>query len=210
MSATTLPTAPTATFERLRTLAVRSIFSVWAALVVVPGAYLMAGHLLTLPVPDDGDPLVAAAVDATRAPDERGRWLAVHVMCTDCGCSQLLMTHLVTRRALPDVRERIVLVGHDEAFAKRARNAGFGFEEVTAEELALRYRAESAPMLLVASPAGKLLYAGGYADRKRGPDAKDVDVIRGLLGGERVEKLPLFGCAVSKKLQKDLDPLGLR
>ena len=209
-SKTPPPIAPMRLLGRARAFAVRSVFSVWAALVVVPGAYLMAGHLLTLPVPEDGDPRVAAAVVATRAPDEQGRWLAVHVMYEDCGCSQRLMTYLLSRRALPDVRERIVLVGHDEALAKRAREAGFAFEELDAEELQRRYRAESAPMLLVASPTGKLLYAGGYADRKRGPATKDVEVLHHLMRGERVEKLPLFGCAVSQKLQEDLDPLGLK
>jgi hypothetical protein len=197
-------------FARARAFLVRSLFSVWAAIVIVPSAYMMAGHLLTLPVPAEGDPRVAAAVDATRAPDERGRWLAVHIMNEDCGCSQRLMTYLLSRRALADVRERIVLIGHDDALAKRARDAGFGFEELGPAELTQRYLAESAPMLMVANPAGKLLYVGGYADRRRGPDTKDLDVIHHLQRGERVEKLPLFGCAVSEKLQEDLDPLGLK
>jgi hypothetical protein len=195
---------------RVRTVFVRASFSAWVVTVTVPGAYLMAGHLLTLPAPEETDPRVAVAIDATRTPAERGAWLVVHVMYADCGCSQRLLTQLIARHALPDVRERVVLVGHDEAMAARLRDAGFAFEEVTASELAERYRAESAPMLMVASPAGALVYAGGYADRKRGPDTKDVDVVRRLQRGERVQRLPLYGCAVSKKLQGELDPLGLK
>ena len=202
------------TFQSLgvlvRTALVRVGFSAWNVTVTVPGAYLMAGHLLTLPTPVETDPAVAAAIDAAREPADRGRWLVVHVMYADCGCSQRLLTQLVTRRALPDVRERVVLVGHDEALGARLRNAGFGFEELTAEELAQKYRAESAPMLMVANPAGALVYAGGYSDRKRGPETKDVEVVRQLQRGERVARLPLYGCAVSKKLQGELDPLGLK
>ena len=198
---------PTATLiARARVVIVRAAFSLWAAAVVVPGAYLMAGHLLTLRVPSEGDPVVAAAVDATRSPEDRGRWLAVHVMYADCGCSQRLMTYLISRRSLPDIRERIVLVGHDDALASRARVAGFAFEELSAEALAARYHAESAPMLIVASPDGKLRYAGGYADRKRGPDTKDVDILRRLQRGERVRDLPLYGCAVSQN--KQVHPFG--
>lgn len=196
--------------SRVRRFAVRLGFSAWAAVVLVPGAYLMADHLLTLPAPNDGDPRVEAALEEARAPEDRGRWLAVHLMYQDCGCSQRLLAHLLSRGALPDVRERIVLIGHDDALAARAKRAGFSFEELTPEGLAARYHAEAAPMMLVAAPDGKLRYVGGYSDRKRGPDTMDVDILHRLAEGRRVAALPLFGCAVSEKLQGEIDPLGIK
>ena len=186
------------------------IFWLWVPAILVPCAYLMAGHLVTLPRPDPADPDVAQAIDAARAPRERGVWMAVHVLSGGCGCSGRVLEHLVERRPMEGLREKILFVGEPTELLRRAVAAGFTVESLTGDELAARYRIEAAPLLLVADPGGELRYSGGYTERKQSPTIGDVSVLSRLRAGERVAPLPLFGCAVSRHLQKTLDPLGLK
>jgi hypothetical protein len=108
--------------------------------VIVVCAYLLGGHLLTLPKPAQADPRLARALAALRAGEGRPRWIALHVLYEGCRCSRRVFDHLVARGASPAMAERVLLVG----------------------------------------------------------------------GSEAVAALPLFGCAVSARLQRDTDPLGLR
>jgi hypothetical protein len=181
---------------------------------MVPSSYLLAGHLLTLPRPDQSEVLRAALRDR-RVPGNPDRWTALHVLYADCGCSRRILDHLLERRALPGLDERIVLVlGEDETEAGALRPpalaAGFTFEVLTPEDLEARLGVESSPLLVIADPAGAARYVGGYTDRKRGPDIEDAAILARLRQGERVAPLPVFGCATSKKLQRKLDPLSLK
>lgn len=183
----------------------------WIPAIVLPGASLMAGHLLTLPKPSDADPVMGAAIASARPPSSEGRFFALHVLLGSCACSQRILTHLVDRGPRRDLDERVVVVDpEDAAPAERARAAGFDVESITRAELFARYKIEAAPLLVVASPAGKVAYVGGYTDRKQSLAVRDVDLESRLVRGEHVEPLPTFGCAVSTGLQRRVDPLGVR
>lgn len=177
----------------------------------------MAGHLVSLPVPSATDSRLRTSL-ATGPGVTKGRWSAHHVLYQSCGCSQQVLAHLLERRARPDVMETIVYV-RDPAVADaaelaavgaQAQRAGFGFETSTPKELERRYAVESAPFLLVGDGSGRVLYAGGYTRRSGSKQIEDTDIIDGLEAGHRMSVLPVFGCAVSSRVQQAIDPLGLK
>ena len=128
----------------------------------------------------------------------------------DCPCSRRVLRRVLERNPVDGAAERIVLVGHDIQPDKAAIDRGFDVDTVTPVELKAKYGVESAPLLLVADSVGRILYSGGYTDRKQGYEVKDQRVIEGLVAGEQVESLPVYGCAVSSELQALVDPLRLK
>jgi hypothetical protein len=197
--------------QQIRRIAARVAFFLWIPAVMVPGSYLLARHVLTLPKPASTDPALARALGQLRGADGRNSWLALHVLYGECGCSQRVLAKLLLRGPAPQVEERIVFIGGDDAGPEaRARALGYTFERVTREQLVERYHLESAPLFVVADPANRVRYVGGYTDRKQGEVIRDRDVLTKLVQGQDVEPLPTFGCAVSKKLESALNPLGLR
>jgi len=130
------------------------------------------------------------------------------VLYAACRCSQGIIEHLAASSRPPATVEKILWVGGESAALGGAARGGFEVIHTSAEELAERYGIEAAPLLLVADPAGRLRYAGGYTQRKQGSDVRDVEIIRDLQSGGATSSLPLFGCAVSRGLQRRLDPLS--
>lgn len=177
----------------------------------------MAGHLVSLPVPKVTDSRLRSSLGA--GPDVvQGRWSAHHVLYQSCGCSQRVLAHLLERRARPDLVETVVYVRdpsssdvaeRDEVSAK-VRVAGFGFEASTPAELESRYAVESAPFLLVGDGSGGVRYAGGYTERSGSKQIEDIAIIDGLKAGRKMGPLPVFGCAVSSRVQEAIDPLRLK
>lgn len=199
-----------ATSGRTRAVRVgaRLLLGAWAALAFVVGASLMAAHAYTLPKPAVADDAFVGAIDSLRERDETG-WVAVHVLYAECRCSQRIFDHLLASTRPPGVKEKVLLVGEAEDFAARARARGIAVVSVTPRELAEHYRIESAPLLLVVDPDGAVRYAGGYTERKQGPEIEDIALIERVLREETTTPLPLFGCAVSERLRAILDPLGI-
>jgi hypothetical protein len=193
--------------SRLRHLG-KALLVLWLPAIVVPGALLMAAHVLTLPAPAAGD--VGRALGSSRSESERGRLLAVHVLYGACPCSRRVVDHLVARGARRDVAERVLLVDGAPAIGAQLAGAGFLVEWLSADELHRRYHIESVPLLVVAGRDDTVLYMGGYTSAKQGPDIRDVAIIDEALAGGAAASLPLFGCAVSRELQRKIDPLGLK
>lgn len=197
--------------------AARAVLITWALALLCGGSYLLAPHLLTLPIPTAADPRLGALVlpgAPAEVPAAHRGLQAVHILYSACKCSQQVLEHLLARGARPELwSERILLVGlrevPDGGAALRARAAARGFrvDEVTAGELRSRYHIEAAPLLLVAEGGGRIHYLGGYSDRKRGPVIRDLEIAAALTRGASPRALPVFGCAVSASLQATLDPL---
>lgn len=193
------------------------LFTLWAAAMTVICSYLLARHLLTLPTPAAADPGLVAAIQRSRAPAEQGRWLALHVLLADCGCSRRVADHLVRRGPLAEraLAERVILIrdpgqpGQAPDLAGRLRARGFAIEELPASALPGRYPIEAAPLLLVADPAGAVRYLGGYSARKQGPTLLDAAILRELLQGRSPPPLPAFGCPATASLRAVIDPLRL-
>jgi hypothetical protein len=194
---------------RVRRVAVVASLTLWASAGLAVGANMMVGHWASLPRPASGGGLAGLASEG-RAEPETGRWTALHVLYTSCRCSQRILDHLWTRRALPGIDERVALVGPPGSHPALAAAAGYRVELLTPAELAARYGVVAAPLLLVADASGRIRYSGGYTDRKQGPEIRDGQIIAALLRDDTPAELPLFGCAVSRELQRVLDPLRLK
>ena len=64
-------------------------------------------------------------------------------------------------------------------------------------------------MLAILSPENVVRYRGGYATRKQAYEIGDVALYEGTRSGTDLRPLPIFGCAISERLEQMLDPLNL-
>ncbi len=135
--------------------------------------------------------------------------MAVHVLYTECQCSQRIVEHLLTTDRPRDVVERVLLVGLDPALERRLGARGFQVVHSTTTELATRYHVAAVPLFVVVAPAGGVRYAGGYTTRKQGLDVRDLEILGDTGADRRPAALPLLGCAVSDRLRASLNPLGI-
>jgi hypothetical protein len=171
---------------------------VWAVGVVVLGSLLTAVHALPLRV---SRPNVVAK--------GTGQWTTVHALATKCGCSKRLFQHLVARRAMPGVAERVLLVDATREWTVALEQAGFEVIALDAPTLRAEYGVEAAPLFGVRTPTGEVAYWGAYAAQRSAPP-QDVELFERARAGARPDALPLFGCAVSRELQQRSDPLKLK
>ncbi|MBL9039674.1 MAG: hypothetical protein JNG84_14250, partial [Archangium sp.] len=94
--------------------AAKWVFWLLAPVPVVLVGLLMAGHVLTLPKPDE----------RTLAHAPRGHgFRALHVMALTCACSRGLIRHLVERGAQASWQETVALIGRDDALETELRQA---------------------------------------------------------------------------------------
>jgi hypothetical protein len=189
-------------------------FWVWSVGAAVVCAYLLAGHLLAMPTPVRAarNGVLSNALTELRKPGPRGR-LAVHVLLGSCGCSKRVLAHLVDRGVAAGYDEHVMIVDATEQQASdavRLRLRGFVVTKVSSDELATRYSIESAPLLVVLDATDGVAYLGGYGDRKQAIDLRDVEILDRIRERTPVAALPTFGCAVSARLRRAIDPLGLR
>lgn len=176
----------------------------WFVAMGTVAATLLARHLIPLPLPED-----TSTLSSLRSVDETGRWVAVHVLYSECPCSRRIIEHLLTSERPPDVVEHVVLVGERAELASLLRLRGFQVLEVTPEELVEWFGIEAVPLLVVLGPDDTTRYSGGYAERKQGPELLDLEIIARARAGYDDEALPLFGCAASQGLRQIFNPLGL-
>jgi hypothetical protein len=182
-----------------------SILAAWIVVMLVGLAALSVKHMASLPEPEDEALLSRAMLELRQS--SRKTFL-VHVIYAECSCARALYTHLVARRPFPGAEEAILFVGTDPNKAEAAKRVGFSFTTVSAPDLASRFGLEAAPVLIVFDAAGRLRYAGGYYAHPATITPLDERIYAQLTAGASVEPLSVFGCAVSSRLQKSLNPLG--
>jgi len=119
------------------------------------------------------------------------------------------MRHLTERERPEGVSELVVLVGDDLGMRRALTARGFAVDVVDTETLQERYHVQAVPLLVVLDPLSRVRYAGGYTTRKQGPDIQDTRIVEELKNDRSIAALPLYGCAVSARLRKAVDPLGL-
>ena len=176
---------------------------VWFVMLVFCSAGLLARHLLAMPTPLKTVRLGAHLM--TLVPGHGPKtWLAVHVLSSECQCSQRVVTHLLDTPRPSGWTEVVLWVGDIEPSAELVRR--FDVRRVAAADLA-SYEIEAAPLLVAVSPDGMVRYAGGYTDRKQGPVFHDVEVLAAARASIEVPGLPLFGCATSERLKGALAAL---
>lgn len=189
--------------SKVRAWVGRSVLAAWFVGMVVVGAGLLAKHLVALPTASAAD--VAPAMNALRTDSERGQWLAVHVLSADCRCSRRVAEHLAQSERPSDWKEVVLWVG-DGPIDVHLDPAHFDVRHLSVADL-VTTGVEAAPSLILVDPNGKVRYSGGYTDRKQGAFVADLKILRAVHEGESVAPLPLFGCAVSERLQSQLASL---
>lgn len=200
------------------------VIPIWAIVLTLVCSSLMVGHWVSLPTPAIGSTLESAELQGkspinTRSTLDRStldrlpaedRWLVSHFLYADCPCSRKVLDYVVHREPLANVNERIVLIGHPQPTELEAAQAKFSVELISPEALLAQYGVESAPLLVVTDRDGTIKYAGGYTHRKQGLDYQDQSIVRQLVAGSQVDSLPLYGCAVSQRLKRIIDPMSLK
>ena len=189
--------------RRLRNGLGRTILLVWFGGLTMLAAGLLARHLIALPAPSATE-LLGKRLSSLASPTPS--YVAVHVLSSECPCSQRVVHHLVDTDRPPGWHEVVLWVGDlppaPELVAK------FDVRKLTAAELAA-LGIEAAPILIAIDPSGRIRYSGGYTDRKQGAVFHDLDALAAVRGPTDLVALPVFGCAVSERLQKHLSRLPI-
>jgi hypothetical protein len=169
------------------------LLAVWASAGVIVGGSLMRSHWVPLPVP-------AADSSPMTVPAGGDGWATLHVLQAECGCSRRVLARLRERPPEPGVRERVLWVS-DGPDSDVSFPDGYEVERLSGGELARKYHIAAAPVLVVIDPTGAARYCGGYTARKRGPDIRDLEILRATRGGTPPAPLPVYGCAVAAQLK---------
>lgn len=180
----------------------RVLLLVWVPLVMIVIGLLMVNHTIAMPSPDRPELLQAALLELDEGPD-----VTVHIIYANCSCTDLLVEHLISRRANPS--ELVLYVGEPRPSHTALSTSGFKVIRLLPGELETKLGLEAAPVLL-ALRGGTLAYAGGYFRYPAAVRPLDVSIVQRIDQGEAVKGLPIFGCAVSPRLQRQVDPLGLQ
>ena len=138
-----------------------------------------------------------------------GRWRLLHALDMSCPCSKRIYEYLLERRATRDAEERVLLVRGDAHEEAELLGRGFAVARIDGEELQSRYGIVAVPSLVVHRPDGSVAYRGAHRPRPHLAPA-DLGILARARSGQAVAPLPVLGCAVSRALREQLDPLGLK
>lgn len=180
---------------------------VWATLVAAVITFQMASHVLSMPLPKNVNRFIEQIM-GSRHPDP-GKWTLVHVIYDHCSCTGSLLKHWVDRGPSKNAREVIMVVGDHIPYEKELEKAGFIIDKMERDPFVERFGIEAAPLLTVLDSHGNLKYMGGYFRSSATKIPLDEEIIRRTYLGETIEPLPLYGCALSRRLRKYIDPFGL-
>lgn len=152
----------------------------WAAVLVVQIGSWSATHAVPL---RDGELSISLAPDA--------KWHAVHVLVDNCACSRAVAEHLAHRGPQPGWIEEVWILNAASLIAvPNFPTTSLSPARAHASGLT------GGPRLLLFSPAGVLVWSGGYTPRKpRGAlELADLSTMRELASGHQPALVPVFGC----------------
>lgn len=178
----------------------RVAVTAWFGAMLALGAALLAKHVVALPTPAKNEQL-GSALGALRPSEARGKWLAVHVLYSECRCSQRLVAHLLSTARPNGWQEMILWVGNGTP--DPALDQHYRVKRVSSAELS-RLGIEAVPLLVVLDPENQLRYVGGYSRSKQGPALDDLRILGEAQQDKTLVGLPIFGCAVSDRLKRQL------
>ncbi len=178
----------------------------WVIVTLAGLAFLSLGHIAAMPAPDGEARLTRELLALRRDPS---RSFFVHVIYAGCSCTERLFGHLTGRARFPGADELVLFVGEDPAKRLSAERAGLRFVTASPSDLAARYGIEAAPVLIAFDAAGRLRYLGGYYNHPSTIFPLDEKIHAQLAQGAAPQPLPVFGCAVSPRLQDSVDPFGI-
>jgi hypothetical protein len=178
---------------------------VWAlAAFLVCGS--LAGAHAALPKPQEYAKL-ERSVAALRDPAGPS-WLSVHALYSHCRCSERILAQLLDRAATSGIQEHVLWVGPSSEREAALYTKGFRVHTVSPLQLQRDFGAVAVPLLVVTDGHDRVHYAGGYG--KSSGEVRDREILETALRNERQAELPIVGCAVSRSLQKLVDPFGLK
>ena len=177
----------------------------WAVLAVVLGSVLMSYHQ---PFVQPSDALLVLA-----GPGDGTHWRAVHLLSGSCGCSQVVMKHLLKRGKLSEVAEQVIIVDgaetylpDSEALMRTLQTRGFAVSHLSIRDVPAQAGLRGVPLLMYASPDDRPEYVGGYGMNSD----KDEEIYRKVRAGGTPRPLPLLGCAVGAALRSSVDPFRFK
>jgi hypothetical protein len=182
------------------------LIAAWAGLALLGISSLALPHMAALPQAQPETRIERALLSLRRGNNTR---FVVHVIYARCSCTERLFAHLVSRRAFTDAEEIVLFVGEDAVKRDAALGAGYHYASIAPDDLFTGFGLEAAPVLFAFDARGRLRYAGGYFDHPSTSKSLDESLYARVVAGEAPRALPLYGCAVSRRLQDSVDPLGI-
>jgi hypothetical protein len=140
----------------------------------------------------------------------------VHFLTPLCSCSKAIKDQLIERGPLnvKGVYEFVVLIDDPGEFSAEFSKSGFSISQIDTKQISqeLQESLIGVPLLMILDEQKTLKYLGGYSDQVMTPLSK-IQVkkqLTKLMANKEVAEFPVKGCAVSKKYQSLLDPLGVK
>ncbi|MBC77095.1 MAG: hypothetical protein CME64_13865 [Halobacteriovoraceae bacterium] len=140
----------------------------------------------------------------------------VHFLTPSCSCSKVIKEDLLKRTPLSSeiIQEKVVLIDDfDRHFTKALLAKGYNVLNISYESLSTEIpeAVNAVPMLVIHDKKNHLQYAGGYSKNTITPLTK-IDIKSLIKKSKSIDhkEYPVRGCAVSKKYQALLDPMGVK
>jgi hypothetical protein len=143
-----------------------------------------------------------------RAGEATGQWVMTHGLALRCPCSRRIVDYLVKRGATPTADERVLLVDATDEAQQRLLAAGFTVTSVSSEALT-GMGFVAVPGLVIRRPDGSVAYAGAHAPKRSGP-IDDLAILQAANGTAPIKPFAVLGCALSRALSDQTDPLALK
>ncbi|MBO9666704.1 MAG: hypothetical protein J7501_07800 [Bdellovibrio sp.] len=143
---------------------------------------------------------------------QQATWGLTHVVSAECKCSAKVIDYLIARGPSADAKEEIVVLGPMPAQAQALKDKGYSLRALKPEEMTDDISHLGVPFLLISTPQGDNVYAGGYSEKsvQDGSPIRDLEILHSLQGKGTAKSFPIFGCAVSRRLQKVIDPFSIK
>lgn len=136
-----------------------------------------------------------------------------HFITPACSCSQQVYKHLLSRKPLEN--ELAIIIDDNELeFEKNLKAKGYKVQLIETKKLDAEKAdmIKGVPLLVIYDNNLETQYVGGYSDKSITPFTK-INIqsfLNNIEKKRKIASMPVIGCAVSKKYQKLLDPLGLK
>lgn len=148
---------------------------------------------------------------------ERKSLNIVHFLTPSCSCSKIIKENLLGRKSLnsSELSEKVVLIDDfDGSFSKKLKEKGFEVINFNYQEISKQMpdAINAVPLLVIYDTNGILKYGGGYDQFSITPFTKIniAKIITEIKSNQDPKAYPIKGCAVSRKYQSLLDPLGVK
>jgi hypothetical protein len=208
----------TQTTSRGRGPMVVGLILAWAVVMVAFMSWMMASHMVPLPEPAAGGGTVTLSSQAavalsptnTHSP-VTGEWRMIHILVAGCPCSRYTAQCLCARKPAPDCQETVFILGGSADWEADLAPAGFTIRHKDGDELVRETGIAGGPWLLIISPAGQIVYSGGYAAQRPRPGValNDLALFQRLRAHEAAKAYPAFGCAATPLVQGIFDSVAV-